>query len=126
VRVICPDAWFLAPGVGAQGADLKTALTAGLRADKKGILVPVSRAVIAAASPRKAAEQLREQINTVVADISPGPHDPFRALVNGLFSTGCVKFGSFTLALANNRRFTSTCAVSSLTGCAGPGSRSLH
>ena len=98
VRAICPDAWFLAPGVGAQGADLKTALTAGLRADKKGILVPVSRAVIAAASPRKAAETLREQINTAIAEITPSPLDPFRALVNGLFSSGCVKFGSFTLA----------------------------
>jgi uridine monophosphate synthetase len=98
VRAICPDAWFLAPGVGAQGAYLKTALTAGLRADKKGILVPVSRAVIAAASPRKAAETLREQINTAIAEITPSPLDPFRALVNGLFSSGCVKFGSFTLA----------------------------
>ncbi len=98
VRTICPDTWFLAPGVGAQGADLKTALTAGLRTDKKGILVPVSRAVIAAASPRKAAEQLRAQINAVISEISPSPLDPFRALVNGLFSTGCVKFGSFTLA----------------------------
>jgi uridine monophosphate synthetase len=98
VRAICPEAWFLAPGVGAQGADLKTALTAGLRADKKGILVPVSRAVIAAAAPRKAAEALREQINAAIAEITPTPLDPFRALVNGLFSSGCVKFGSFTLA----------------------------
>ncbi|MEL7644671.1 MAG: orotidine-5'-phosphate decarboxylase [Anaerolineaceae bacterium] len=98
VRAICPDAWFLAPGVGAQGADLRTALTAGLRADKKGVLVPVSRAVIAAESPRKAAETLRTQINTVIAEISPSPLDPLHALVNGLFSTGCVKFGNFTLA----------------------------
>lgn len=98
VRAICPEAWFLAPGVGAQGADLKTALTAGLRADKKGILVPVSRAVIAAAAPRKAAETLREQINAAIVEITPTPLDPFRALVNGLFSSGCVKFGSFTLA----------------------------
>jgi len=98
VRAICPEAWFLAPGVGAQGADLKTALTAGLRADKKGILVPVSRAVIAAAAPRKAAEALREQINAAIVEITPTPLDPFRALVNGLFSSGCVKFGSFTLA----------------------------
>ena len=98
VRAICPEAWFLAPGVGAQGANLKTALTAGLRADKKGILVPVSRAVIAAAAPRKAAEALREQINAAIVEITPTPLDPFRALVNGLFSSGCVKFGSFTLA----------------------------
>ncbi|HOA22176.1 MAG TPA: orotidine-5'-phosphate decarboxylase [Anaerolineaceae bacterium] len=98
VRAICPDSWFLAPGVGAQGADLKAALTAGLRADKRGVLVPVSRAVINAASPRKAAEVLREQINAVIAEITPKPLDPFQALVNGLFSTGCVKFGNFTLA----------------------------
>jgi len=98
IRAICPDSWFLAPGVGAQGADLKTALAAGLRTDKKGVLVPVSRAVISAGSPLKAAEALREQINAVIAELTPSQLDPFKALVNGLFSTGCVKFGSFTLA----------------------------
>ena len=51
VRGMCPDNWFLAPGVGAQGGDLAAALRAGLRADGSGMIVPVSRGVIMAADP---------------------------------------------------------------------------
>ncbi|MGV8048889.1 MAG: orotidine-5'-phosphate decarboxylase [Anaerolineaceae bacterium] len=98
VRAICPETWFLAPGVGAQGGDLRLALEAGLRVDKLGLIIPVSRGVITAANPRKAAQELREQINAVRQQVQPSPYDPYRALVNGLYETGCVKFGDFTLA----------------------------
>ncbi len=37
---VAPDLWFLAPGVGAQGGDLAAALSAGLRADGLGMLIP--------------------------------------------------------------------------------------
>ena len=43
VRSICPSNWILAPGVGAQGGDLDQALSAGLRADGRGLIIPVSR-----------------------------------------------------------------------------------
>src|SRR5262245_57412760 len=37
VRAAAPDLWFLAPGVGAQGGELESALKAGLRKDGKGV-----------------------------------------------------------------------------------------
>lgn len=62
IRAAAPHLWFLAPGVGAQGADLEAALNAGLRKDGKGILLPVSRGISRAADPGKAAAELRDEI----------------------------------------------------------------
>ena len=62
VRAAAAQLWFLAPGVGAQGGDLEAALQAGLRADGKGMLIPVSRAISRAADPAGAAAELRDQI----------------------------------------------------------------
>jgi uridine monophosphate synthetase len=44
-----PELWILAPGVGAQGGDLRAALQAGLRADGLGMLF-LSRAAVARAT----------------------------------------------------------------------------
>lgn len=106
VREINPDAWILAPGVGAQGGDLKRALRAGLRGDGMGMVIPVSRSVMNADDPRAAAAALRDEINTIRAEIAAKPAQngrentktDFKALIQGLFEVGCVKFGSFTLA----------------------------
>ena len=65
VRAAAPDLWFLSPGVGAQGGDLTTALKAGLRADGMGMLISVSRSVARAESPRRAVEELRDEIINV-------------------------------------------------------------
>ena len=62
VRDAAPDLWFLSPGVGAQGGDLKTALKAGLRADGKGMLINVSRSIARAENPGLAAAELRDEI----------------------------------------------------------------
>lgn len=62
VRAAAPDLWFLAPGVGAQGGDLESALRAGLRPDGKGMLIPVSRALSRAAKPALAAAEFRDEI----------------------------------------------------------------
>jgi len=61
VRAAAPQLWFLAPGVGAQGGDLETALRAGLRKDGMGLLLPVSRGISRAANPAIAAAELRDQ-----------------------------------------------------------------
>lgn len=61
-RAVAPDLWFLAPGVGAQGGELETALKAGLRKDGKGLLFPVSRAVSRAEKPANAAAELRDSM----------------------------------------------------------------
>lgn len=63
VRAATPGLWFLAPGIGAQGGDLEAALKAGLRRDGKGMLIPISRGISRAASPRLAAADLRDAIN---------------------------------------------------------------
>lgn len=70
VRAAAPDLWFLAPGVGAQGGELASALKAGLRKDGKGILLPVSRGISRAENPRQAAAELRDQIVQIRYQIS--------------------------------------------------------
>jgi len=62
VRAAAPDLWFLAPGVGAQGGELESALRAGLRKDGKGMLIPLSRGISRAEKPGLAAAELRDQI----------------------------------------------------------------
>jgi uridine monophosphate synthetase len=116
VRRIAPDLWMLAPGVGAQGGDLETALQAGLRSDGLGLLVPASRAIARAHDPRRAAQELAARIAECTqahmnragsgvfgaTDHGPAgeeasltPH--LAALADRLLDAGCVKFGQFTL-----------------------------
>jgi uridine monophosphate synthetase len=60
IREVAPHTWFLAPGVGAQGGELESALKAGLRKDGKGMLIPVSRGIARAEKPGLAAAELRD------------------------------------------------------------------
>lgn len=62
VREVAANLWFLAPGVGAQGGELESALKAGLRRDGKGMLINVSRSIARAEKPGLAAAELRDQI----------------------------------------------------------------
>ena len=101
VRDICPQTWILAPGVGAQGADLGLALHAGLKADGSGLIIPVSRAIIAASDPRQAAMDLRDNIQREQAkkqSKSAEGSSRKAELIAQLFEAGCIKFGNFTLA----------------------------
>lgn len=59
VRAAAPDAWFLAPGIGAQGGDIAEAWMAGARRDGLGVIPAVSRAVADAPDPGAAAAELR-------------------------------------------------------------------
>lgn len=70
VRAAVPDIWFLSPGIGAQGGDLDASLEAGLRADGLGILLPISRGISRAESPKTAAEAFHAQINAKRAAIT--------------------------------------------------------
>jgi len=65
VRAAAPDLWFLAPGVGAQGGELESALRAGLRSDGRGMLIPISRSISRAENPGKAAAELRDQMISI-------------------------------------------------------------
>ncbi len=104
-RDVAPSLWFLAPGIGAQGGDLKEALTAGLRADGLGMLISASRAIGNAEDPGQAAKDLRDEINVVRATIEVGeiPEHEHGGRVGlediavALYESECVRFGSFTL-----------------------------
>jgi uridine monophosphate synthetase len=65
VRAVAPEMWFLAPGIGAQGGELESALKAGLRKDGKGMLINVSRSIARAEKPGLAAAEMRDEILTI-------------------------------------------------------------
>ncbi len=69
IRAAVPNLWLLAPGVGAQGGELELALKSGLRADGKGLLLPVSRAIARAENPGKAAAEMRDEIIRIKREI---------------------------------------------------------
>jgi orotidine 5'-phosphate decarboxylase subfamily 2 len=71
IRETAPDLWSLAPGIGAQGGELEAALQAGLRADKMGLLVNVSRGISRDQDPAAAAAQLRDRIQEVRRGMNP-------------------------------------------------------
>jgi uridine monophosphate synthetase len=140
VRALAPQMWIMAPGVGAQGGELDTAMRAGLREDGLGLLLPVSRAIGRAQDPRAAAGSLRIAINVARKDFlaarartrksqpagastrtihssnlpssgipaeaaarkpaTPSFHSsslPTSNLPLNLLTSGCIKFGQFTL-----------------------------
>ena len=122
VRALAPQSWLLAPGIGAQGGELDAVVRAGLRDDGLGLLLPVSRALWAAADPAFAAAGLvaayrvaRDEAlsartslaSTSLASTSlagtslasaGAATDPERlALIDGLFACGAVRFGTFVL-----------------------------
>ena len=70
VRAAAPDLWFLAPGIGAQGGELESALKTGLRKDGKGMLLNVSRSIARAEKPGLAAAELRDEILGIKAKLS--------------------------------------------------------
>lgn len=63
VRERHPDAWFLAPGVGAQGGMAKDLIEGGARSDGLGIIASASRSVADAENPRNAAMKVRDALN---------------------------------------------------------------
>ena len=109
VRLLVPELWILAPGVGTQGGDLSMALQAGLRADGFGLLIPISRGISQATDPRMAANKIRQTINEYRKLIQKQGSqftqfsgtslktDRLTRLADGLLEAGCVKFGQFTL-----------------------------
>jgi orotidine-5'-phosphate decarboxylase len=70
VRAIAGDVPFLVPGVGAQGGDVAALVAAGKTADGSGLVISSSRAILYAGNgedfadaARKAAADLRDEIN---------------------------------------------------------------
>jgi len=59
IRKLCPDHFFLVPGVGAQGGSLKEISTKAMNKDV-GLLVNASRAIIYASANEDFAEAAKE------------------------------------------------------------------
>lgn len=103
VRAAAPKLWFLSPGVGAQGGDLRAALQAGLRSDGLGMLVPVSRGISRDPEPKAAAVRLRDEMRSqkqflaAQPPVKPAASSVPPALAEGLLQAGCIRFGNFTL-----------------------------
>ncbi len=107
VRAQAPQSWLLAPGIGAQGGDLDAVVRAGLGADGRGLLLPISRTLWAASDAGQAAADLvaayRVARDAALAARADGPSEPGGAssarlaLIDGLIRCGAVRFGSFRL-----------------------------
>jgi uridine monophosphate synthetase len=100
-RLAVPRAWFLAPGIGAQGGRADEAVAAGSRADGSGILIVAARSVAGAADPGKAARELRDSIESsrskATAPAFSGGGSLKERFLDALISTGCFRLGDFTL-----------------------------
>lgn len=115
VRAAAPSAWFLSPGIGAQGGKADEALRAGARADGSGVLVMAARSVSGAADPGAAARALRDSMRDAMRDSKPAgaagvshvalsdsaPAAPAgglkERLMKALVDTGCFRLGDFVL-----------------------------
>lgn len=99
VRAVAPETWILAPGVGAQGADIATTVAA---AASHHLLIPVSRGISNAENPGAAARALGESLQTAAAQQqqkeSPVQlHRYQQEFLDLCVAQGVLKFGSFVL-----------------------------
>ena len=60
---------ILVPGIGAQGGDLEAVLKNGLDSNQQGLLIASSRGIIFAEDPKKAAEDLHNQIKEILKNV---------------------------------------------------------
>lgn len=100
VRAACPETWFLAPGIGAQGGTMAEAYAAGARDDGMGLLLNVSRQLADAIDPASEAARLVEEARKAAGVVKARTSriDPLRRKVlDGLIRTGCFKTGEFVL-----------------------------
>jgi uridine monophosphate synthetase len=102
VRAVCPDTWFLTPGIGTQGGDILEAVSAGCREDGLGILPNDSRSISNAEEPGKAARNFRDKLNDArvkrVSVRGSSLKDQRKdRIMKGLIKTECFRIGEFTL-----------------------------
>lgn len=105
VRAVAPDAWFLVPGIGAQGGNAADAVAAGSRKDGRGLLVVAARSVAGSDDPAAAAQRLRDDMRrasetarTNASSVITAAPDKLReGFVKALIDTGCFRLGEFVL-----------------------------
>ena len=74
LRKICPDHFFLVPGVGAQGGDLQAVSRYGMSSDC-GLLVNSSRGILYADDPAGAARSLQAEMRGALNNFCPNLSD---------------------------------------------------
>lgn len=62
IRALVGDMTFLVPGMGAQGADVKAVVKAGLNSKGLGLIINSSRGIIFSKNPKEEADKLCEEI----------------------------------------------------------------
>lgn len=67
VRRVAPQMPILLPGIGAQGGDLESSVRAAWNGQDASMLVTASRSILYADDPGRAADELKKQINGVLA-----------------------------------------------------------
>ena len=70
IRAIAPELPFLVPGVGAQGGDAASAVEHGATADRRGLIVSSSRAVLYASPDADFAEAARAEAERTAASLT--------------------------------------------------------
>jgi uridine monophosphate synthetase len=106
IRAASPNAWFLVPGVGAQGGELEAVLRAGLRADGMGLLINASRSILLTPMiPAQPRATLHAQIRDARAQATLARAATRNARAQEVatswrgpsFEADCVRFGDFVL-----------------------------
>jgi uridine monophosphate synthetase len=105
VRAAAPRAWFLAPGVGAQGGSADAAFAAGAREDGMGVLVVAVRSIAESRDPGAEARRLRDSMDAARSNLAgsrSGAASPARdelkdGFLRALIATGCFRLGDFVL-----------------------------
>jgi len=110
VRALCPDTWFLSPGIGSQGGSMDEAVAAGQRADGLGIIPNVSRGIASADNPEKAARDYCNKMNEARKRVKPVAGISFadtrkKEVLTGMIRTECFRLGDFTLKSGKNSPF---------------------
>jgi len=70
IRKIAPGMFFLVPGIGSQGGDLKKTLHYGLTNSRSGLIIHSSSAIIYASSENDFAQKAREAAKTLRDEIN--------------------------------------------------------
>lgn len=105
LRDAAADAWFLAPGIGAQGGSMDEAVSAGVRSDGMGVLAVVARGIANADDPEAAAREYVDAFRSARnarrgGGATAAPEGAPRAdvdLLDAILDTGCFRVGEFTL-----------------------------
>lgn len=79
IRSLCPDAFILLPGLGAQGGDVQASVSAGVDADGGALLCSSSRSIMYASNGNDFAEAARAEALTLRNEINLHRHQPARA-----------------------------------------------